>query len=118
MLNLILRTLLETPFRLIYKKRVLCILSPEEKNVLLGYLISDTKTRYFSLNDGIIGGLELKSIIYRSARTTQDDKQSFNMHDWVWEYFHKHPKFVAVSKSHAQAIKMVFRSLENKRGKL
>ena len=94
------------------------MLSPEEKNILLGYLVLDTKTQYFTMNDGIIGGLELKSIVYRSAQTLQGDTYSFNMQDWVWKYLHKHPRLVAVGDGHARDIKMVFRSLEMKRGKL
>jgi hypothetical protein len=55
-------------------------------------------------------------MVFRSTDTPKDQEYAFNIEDWVWRYLHKHPRLLAVSVSHAEAIKLTFRSIEMKKG--
>ncbi len=74
------------------KKRIerLKNLTPEEKDILLGYLFPETRTQYFPINDGVVRGLEAESIIYQSSNVGDLDNWSFNIQPWAWQLLKKH----------------------------
>ncbi len=65
-------------------------LTPEEKDVLLSYLIHNTRTQYFPINDGVVLGLELEKILFKSSNIGDPDNWSFNVQPWAWELLKKH----------------------------
>ncbi len=64
------------------------MLSEPEKSVLREYIEKNTKTQYFRLDDGVIGGLEAWGIVYRAANISHGCDVSFpyNLQPWAWNY--------------------------------
>jgi hypothetical protein len=71
-------------------------LSPEEKQVLCAYLLQNTKTQYFSPQDGIISGLVSRHILYRSSNVGNLYGRgfAFNIQQWVWDYLITHRELI------------------------
>jgi len=65
-------------------------LTTEEKDILLGYIIQNTRTQFFPINDGVVRGLESESIIYQSSNVGDVDSWSFNVQPWAWQMVKKH----------------------------
>ena len=42
-------------------------LTPEEKDIFLGYLVPNTRTQFFPINDGVVTGLEAEGLIFKSS---------------------------------------------------
>jgi len=67
-------------------------LSPAEKRVLRGYIDENTKTQYFRMDDGVVGGLTQLGYLYCSAEIGYMEKGfAFNIQPWLWDYLLKHP---------------------------
>jgi Super-infection exclusion protein B len=67
-------------------------LSPAEKRVLRGYTEANTKTQYFRMDDGVVGGLNQLGYIYCSAQVGYMGKGfAFNIQPWLWEHLQKNP---------------------------
>ncbi len=71
-------------------------LSPAEKNLLCCYILGETKTQYFSIEDGVVKGLEFQGIIYRASDVGDLHGKgfAFNIQPWVWEYLKGHPRLI------------------------
>lgn len=65
-------------------------LTPDEKHILLGYLVKNTKTQYFAITDGVVSGLVSAEIIYQSSANGQPDSWAYNIQPWAWEYLKQH----------------------------
>ncbi|MBN2366681.1 MAG: superinfection exclusion B family protein [Calditrichaeota bacterium] len=61
-------------------------LTPEEKDILLGYFLNNTRTQYLSISDGIVKELEAFEIIFRSSNIGNLDSWSYNIQPWAWKY--------------------------------
>ena len=72
--------------------QVLSKLTPEEKAYLAPYIFNTENTQYFAIDDGVVGGLTAKRILYRassvSARWTMF---AFNMQPWAREHLEQNP---------------------------
>jgi membrane protein implicated in regulation of membrane protease activity len=67
-------------------------LTPEEKEVLEGYVLENTRTQYFQLEDGVIQGLAAETIITRAASVGDVFKGfAYNIQPWAWRYLKEHP---------------------------
>lgn len=71
-------------------------LTPKEKDVLLGYIVFDTRTQRFDDRDGIVNGLIAAGILirhsfYGSIVTGFD----VNITDVAWEYLKKNPHLLS-----------------------
>lgn len=60
-------------------------LTSEEKEILLGFILGQTKTQYLGYGDGVVNGLEAATIIYRSSNVGDVDRWSYNIQPWVWD---------------------------------
>jgi hypothetical protein len=73
-------------------------LTLEEKRILAGYIGHQTRSRYLSIQSGVVKGLVHEGIIYRSSNISNpqlgDFESSFafahNIQPWAWEYLNEH----------------------------
>ena len=77
-------------------KRLLANLSKDEKELLREYIDNDTKTRNFSIRNGIAMGLKSYNVLYISSNITRGLKLMFpfNIQPWAWEMLKKNPKYL------------------------
>lgn len=67
------------------------MLSSAEKKVLRKYIKGNTKTQYFDMSDGVVGGLVSSEILYRSSNlSNQLGDFAYNVQPWAWNYLKKH----------------------------
>jgi|GEM_PF-560622 len=71
-------------------------LSPNEKLILCGFILGNTRTQDFSIQDGNVIELCNAGIIYRSASLGNLHGRGFahNIKDWAWSYLHEHPQLI------------------------
>jgi hypothetical protein len=76
--------------KLAHMKDRLNDLTPEEKQILLGYILPNTRTQVLSYRDGVVSGLKHENIIYQST-TIGDILEGFpyNIQSWAWRYLRK-----------------------------
>lgn len=75
-------------------------LTEEEKEILRGYIIPDTRTQYFKVGDGVVAGLVHEDIIYQSSTIVQfeDDFEwtlPYNIQPWARKHLKEHPELLA-----------------------
>lgn len=61
----------------------------EEKEILLGFILNQTKTQYLAYSDGVVNGLESAQIIYRSSNVGDLERWAFNIQPWAWKTLHE-----------------------------
>lgn len=77
------------------KSRYLHDLTPEEKEVLRGFIENDTKTRSLSMMDGNVTGLANHDVIYRSSSLGHMGGYfAYNIQPWAWEYLRENPELL------------------------
>jgi hypothetical protein len=65
-------------------------LTPDEKAYLIPFVVQDENTQYFSIQDGIAGGLSAKNIIYQATSVgNMFDGFAYNIQPWAKEYLKK-----------------------------
>ena len=83
-------------FKWITKRRIikrLSHISPEESDILIGYIKEKTYTQRLRTMNGVVNGLAEDGIIYQSSRLTRDPNFiDFNMNHWIWDYLNTHPE--------------------------
>src|SRR6266567_5133442 len=68
------------------RKAVLLSLTPPEMQIIADYFRKETDTQYFSMEDGIVGGLVAKGLIYLSSNISTDFTTfAYNLQPWVRE---------------------------------
>ena len=65
-------------------------LSPDEKKILLSYLLQNTRTQTFPFNDGRLAELIYYQIIFESSSIGNIDNWPYNIQPWAWDYLLKH----------------------------
>ena len=71
---------------------VLTKLTPEEKAYLTPYIAEEKNTIYFTVDDGIAGGLQAKGIIYRASNIGHlMSGFAYNLQPWAREHLNIHP---------------------------
>lgn len=67
-------------------------LTPDEKAYLLPYVMNDVNTQYFQIEDGVVGGLLAKAILYQASMVgSLIDGWAFNMKPWAKAYLVANP---------------------------
>ena len=70
-------------------------LTPQEQAYLVAYIDDDANTDLFELEDGIIGGLAAKGILYQSSKVFDlVEGVPWNMHPWAKRYLKEHPELL------------------------
>lgn len=79
-------------------KYILKNLSREEKELLKEYIDNDTKTRRFSINNGVAMGLKSMNVLYISSNISRSPamKFPFNLQPWAWEMLKENPKYLKI----------------------
>jgi len=74
---------------------ILTKLTPEEKAYLLPYIVAEKNTLYFSIADGIAGGLQAKGIIYQASNIgNMLSGFAFNIQPWAREHLSQTPQLL------------------------
>jgi hypothetical protein len=80
------------------RKERLRNLTMEEIQILGPYIAMKTRTRYLSIQSGVVKGLVHDDIIYRSANVGSLEYGgaafAHNIQPWAWDYLNKNPKLV------------------------
>ena len=67
-------------------------LTPDEKAYLAPYVFGNVNTQYFQLEDGVVGGLVGKAILYQASRVGRMlTGFAYNIQPWAREYLTKKP---------------------------
>lgn len=79
-----------------YRKiEMLSKLTPEEKEYLSPYIFQNENTQYFSIQDGVVGGLTAKHILYRASNfSTGGTNFAFNMQPWARDILENSPNLL------------------------
>lgn len=72
-------------------------LTPQEQELLSGYLKEETRTQHFWVEDGIVAGLQHANIIYPAVNQANGNRYPFNIRPWAWDYLHKNPHFIKIN---------------------
>jgi len=71
-------------------------LTMAEMQILGPYFAMKTKTRYLSVQDGVVKGLTDEGIIYRSSNISSPEYGvmafAHNIQPWAWDYLNEHPE--------------------------
>lgn len=71
--------------------RLKCI-SQAEKDILNGYLVNNTRTRYAHFSDGSFKSLVNDNVLYTvNPLTDEYQNLTYNIHPWAWNYLNKNP---------------------------
>jgi hypothetical protein len=81
-------------------RRRLQNLTPADKEVLRAYVEGDTRTRYFTINNGVVKGLEHEGVLYRASNLGRGSTFPYNLQPWAWEHLKAHPELLARDASH------------------
>ncbi len=71
-------------------------LTNDEKIILKSYVDSSNRVQYHDLEDGVIGGLSSKDILYRSSQVSQGINYTFafGIQDMALDILKKHPEYL------------------------
>lgn len=70
-------------------------LTPEEAEILRGYVYHRTRTRTLPIESGVVQGLVAHKVIYRAASVGDMlDGWAYNLQPWAWDYLMTHPYLV------------------------
>jgi len=74
-------------------KKRLKNLTPDEKDILKGFIDQNTRTQNLSVGDGVVMGLTHEAIIYRSAPIGSPAPGTayfdYNIQPWAWKFLQK-----------------------------
>jgi hypothetical protein len=73
------------------RKAVLLDLTPPEMDIIVDYFRKQTDTQSFRADDGLIGGLEAKHLVYRTTTVSYGLNFSYNPQPWVREIIRRNP---------------------------
>jgi hypothetical protein len=76
-------------------KRALLSLTPDEKAYLVPYIVHEETTCYYQLEDGVVGSLEAKGIIYRASNVGRAlTGFAYNLQPWARDHLIANPKLL------------------------
>jgi hypothetical protein len=77
------------------RMRWLATLTPDEKNRLVPYIDSDRASVTYPVNDGVVGGLVGKGVLFRSSNVGHAiNGFPYNLQPWARDAFLKHPEYL------------------------
>ncbi len=74
------------------REKYLRSLSPGERFIMAEYISGKTETQYLEVDDGTVGALEAKGVIYRGSDVGRYTTFAFNIEPWAKEYLAKYPE--------------------------
>lgn len=69
-------------------------LTPEERHLLVPYVLKSQTTQRFACDDGIAGGLEARGILFRSSKWFKPDRIPYNLQPWARKHLQAHPELL------------------------
>jgi hypothetical protein len=69
-------------------------LSIEEQRILFHYLLKNTRTQYFNVMNGVVGGLKNKGLLQLVTEMGNYRSTAFNISPWVWRLIKENPEKV------------------------
>jgi hypothetical protein len=69
-------------------------LTPDEKVFLVPYIIDDVNSRIAPIENGVVGGLVAKGILFRAAYAAPFGDFPYNMQPWARRYLAEHPQIL------------------------
>jgi hypothetical protein len=67
------------------RKNLLQNLTSQEKEILLPYILQDVSNQYLPMDDGVVGGLLAKGVIFQGAFIGEIDSWAFNIQPWAYQ---------------------------------
>ena len=82
------------------RKKRLHNLTPNEQEILRGYIEKNTRTQTLSITSGIVSGLEAAKIIYCATGLSYAGGVEFdyNIQPWAWQYLNQYPELIGIDK--------------------
>jgi hypothetical protein len=78
-----------------HRNRILHSLTPDEKAYLLPFIKNNETTCYYSVQDGIAGGLHAKQVLFLSSSVgNMITGFPYNLQPWAKEYLTKNPRLL------------------------
>ena len=74
---------------------------------LAKYMSKQTQTAYFAPSDGVVGGLESKGILYRSAHLGRVHEFAYNIQPWAYEQLRKNPQILTNKLAESQEFREI-----------
>lgn len=94
-----------------YKKQLFALSLPEKK-ILAQYIQGNTTTLPQSMQDGVVGGLVAKKILYWSSnishRSYGDILFDCNIQPWTWKKLNQSPQLIDIVSSNENKTKATF----------
>jgi hypothetical protein len=72
-------------------------LTLEEKAIMRGYILKNTRTQYLRVDDGVVRGMEREGLIYMASNLGGvgfSFNFAFNIHPWAWTYLSNHQDLI------------------------
>jgi hypothetical protein len=72
-------------------------LTPDEKAIMRGYILQDSRTQYLRPDDGVVSGLQSAKVIYQASQVGGAGfsfRFAFNIQPWAWDYLNKHRELI------------------------
>jgi hypothetical protein len=78
-------------------------LTAEEKDVLRGYIVNQTRSQVLDFASGVVKGLEHEGIIYQASPLgTLIDGFAYNIQPWAWDYLNDHKELLVETNSDSE----------------
>ncbi|OYW38938.1 MAG: hypothetical protein B7Z35_05795 [Hydrogenophilales bacterium 12-61-10] len=78
-------------------------LTSQEKGYLATFIVAGNTTIYVAMDDGIIGGLRARNIVYRSSNIfTQLNGIPYNLQPWAREHLSENPQLLEGAEGRPQ----------------
>jgi hypothetical protein len=91
-------------------------LTAEEKDILRGYIVNQTRTQVLDFASGVVKGLEHEGIIYQASPLgSLLDGFAYNIQPWAWDYLNDHKELLIETNSGSDGIATRSSPLRRKR---
>ncbi len=74
-------------------------LTPDERDILRGYIADNTRTQNLRTDSGVVNGLVTERILYRSSQIGTLYRIDHNINPLAWDYLKKHPELLVNLKN-------------------
>jgi hypothetical protein len=69
-------------------------LTPDEKEILAGYVLNQTRSQTLPIQSGVVGSLAGEKIIVRASSLGSADGFAHVIQPWAWKYLNQHPELL------------------------
>ena len=89
------RTHIDVSKKIKERENYMLTLSGGEQFILAKYLAQNSETQYLPAEDGTVGSLLTKGMIYRASDVGRFTTFAYNIQPWARDYIQKHPEVIA-----------------------